>query len=218
MEYKNTADDSSGRDTSNENSYTNLYTWFYIKHYFPYVPNFRIEYSSLKSDGQGSGTLSGFEIPTDSNLPTTLTMNQFEIIPYYNLLDDSFIINLDIGIAIKMIDYQATGNLAIMGVKKEVYNEKGNFIAPLPYINIKTQLPFAIGSEIILKYGALKGSSFTDLSMKLDYKLDFFPIINPGFEFGYKFVDLDAEVIDGDTTSTIKLKFSGIFIGLLIDF
>ncbi len=223
MEYKDTANDNSGRDTSNENSVTNIYTWFYIKHYFPYVPNIRMEYSSIESDGQGSGTLTGFEIPIGSNFPTTLEMNQFEIIPYYNLLDDSFFINVDIGLAIKFIDYQATGRLEIdiggmLSLGNEVYNEKGDFIAPLPYLRVRTQLPFNIGAETTLKYGALDGSSFTDLIMKIDYTLDFFPIIKPGFELGYKLVDLDAEVEDGDTTSIIKLTFSGIFIGLLIDF
>jgi len=218
MEYKDTANDSSGRDTSNENSVSNIYTWFYIKHYFPYVPNFRIEYSSLESDGQGSGTLTGFEIPVGSNFPTTLEMNQFEIVPYYNLLDDTFFVNVDVGIAIKFIDYQARGIAQELSLGNEVYNEKGDFIAPLPYLRVRTQLPFAIGAEVVLKYGALGGSSFTDLTMKVDYTLDFFPIINPGVELGYKMVDLDAEVEDGDTTSIIKLTFSGIFLGLSVDF
>jgi len=33
-----------------------------------------------------------------------------------------------------------------------------------------------------------------------------------------KYVDIDAEVVDGDTTSTIKLEFSGLFGGLMFHF
>ena len=224
MEYKDTAQDNSGRDTSNENEFTNMYVWAYIDHFLPYIPNFRIEYSSLESDGQGSGTLSGFEIPIGSNFPTTLEFNQLEIIPYYNLLDDTFWVTLDMGIAIKLIDYKATGRLesdmgGVIQLGEELYNEQGNFIAPLPYIKLGGQVPFtSIDIESIIKYGAIDNSSFMDFIIKLSYKFDFLPIIKPGIELGYKYVDIDAEVVDGDTTSTIKLNFSGLFGGLMFHF
>ena len=224
MEYKDTDKDNSGRDTSNENEFTNMYVWGYIEHFLPYIPNFRVEYSSLESDGQGSGTLSGFEIPIGSNFPTTLTFDQLEVIPYYNLLDDTFWITLDMGIAIKFVDYQATGRLeanvgGLIQLGDEIYNEAGNFIAPLPYIKIRGQIPFTtIGLETTIKYGAIDNSSFIDTMIKIDYVIDFLPIIHPGIELGYKYVDIDAEVVDGDTTSTIKLEFSGLFGGLMFHF
>jgi len=223
MEYKD-GSDNSGRDTSNENRYDNIYAWAYVKHFIPFVPNLRVEYSSLESDGKGSGTLSGFEIPVGSNFPTTLTFDQLEVIPYYNLLDNTFWVTVDVGIAIKFVDYQATGRLetdlgGLITVGDEVYNESGSFIAPLPYVRLRGQIPFTdIGLESRIKYAALDGSSFTDLIVKVDYTLDFIPIIQPGIELGYKYVDIDAEVEDGDTTSTIKLKFAGIFAGLMLRF
>jgi len=224
MEYKDTDKDNSGRDTSNENEFANIYAWGYIEHFFPYVPEFRIEYSSLESDGQGSGTLSGFEIPIGSNFPTTLEFNQLEIIPYYNLLDDTFWIAVDMGIAIKLVDYQATGRLesdvgGFIQLGDEIYNEKGNFIAPLPYLKLYGQIPFTtIGLKTIIKYGAIDNSSFTDIVIKLDYKINFLPIIEPGIEIGYKYVDIDVDVEDGDTSSIIKLEFAGLFGGLMFHF
>ncbi len=208
-----------GRDTSNEKELTTNYLWAYVKHPIPIVPNVRFEYSKVESEGHGEGTFQGVPLDGSKTLPTTLEMTQIEVIPYYNVLDNTFWVTLDLGIAVKMIDYKATGRVqdsfGVFG--QEIYNESDSFIAPLPYLRARGQLPFMdIGVEAIVKYGSMDGNTFSDMSIKADYTFDFIPLIQPGLEVGYRQMIMDAESEDGDTV--IDLDFSGLFFGLMVRF
>ena len=213
MSYEDTNDDTSAKDTSKEVELATNYFWAYIKHPIPIVPNLRVEYSEIKSEGYLTGKYKG--IPYDgTNLPTTLEMTQIEVIPYYNILDNTFWVTVDLGIDVKFISYTATGSAEGY---VDIYDEDGDFIAPLPYLRARTQLPFMnFGLEAVVKYGALDGNTFSDINVKVDYTFDITPIIQPGIEIGYRQIIMDAESDDG--TSVIDLDFSGLYFGVMARF
>ena len=118
-----TDNDTEADDISDEKALSTNYLWAYIKHPVPIVPNVRLEYSKVESEGQLEGKWKGFSIPTGDHFPTTLEMTQIEVIPYYNVLDNTFWVTLDLGIAVKMIDYKATGTSdSGYGVKVQNYD------------------------------------------------------------------------------------------------
>ena len=101
-EVSYTASGITANDISTEKETTNPYVWIYIKHPVPILPNFRLEYVETSTRGLASGTFKDFTAA--ANTPTQLDIKQFDIIPYYNILDNTAWITLDLGLDIKVID------------------------------------------------------------------------------------------------------------------
>ena len=75
-------------DRSQENSQSEIYAWMLIKHPIPIIPNLRLEYVNVLNEGTYnvlSGTPVG-GIPTGAL--SELEITQFDIVPYYNILDN----------------------------------------------------------------------------------------------------------------------------------
>ena len=154
-------------------------------------------------------------------------MTQFEFIPYYNLLDNTFWITVDVGLDIKVINYQATGSgKAEVGVDGlpittttniDAYDETGTIPLPLLYLRSRVQIPFTgIGVEAIAKYISDGGNNVvSDINVKLDYTLEFIPVIQPGLEVGYRVMTMKFD--DQDTT-VIDYTFAGVYAGLMLRF
>ncbi|MEA3229030.1 MAG: TIGR04219 family outer membrane beta-barrel protein [Campylobacterota bacterium] len=229
MDYRDK--DASAQDISQEVDFETAYAWAYFKHFLPLIPNLRVEYSKIESEGRltATGAIVGLNAEVE-NLPTTLEMTQFEVIPYYNLLDNTFWITVDVGLAIKIIQYKATGSgEAAVGLDGlpityntniEAYDETGTIPLPLLYSRVRGQIPLTeIGVEGTFKYISDGGdNSVSDMSVKLDYTLDFLPIIQPGLEVGYRIMSMDSDIEDGDTRTIIGYDFAGVFAGLMLRF
>lgn len=220
VEVNDEEDDTSGKDTSDEKTIGNVYLWAFIKHPVPIVPNVRLEYSKVESEGHGEGKFKGVDASAASgNLPTNLEMTQIEVIPYYNVLDNTFWATLDLGIAVKFIDYSANGSISgssALNTGIEVYNESDSFIAPLPYLRVRGEIPLTdVGLEAIVKYGAYDGNTFSDINIKVDYNFDSI-MLQPGIEIGYRQIIMDAKT--DDNSVVIDLDFSGIYVGATVRF
>ena len=204
-------------DTSNEVAKSNAYLWAYIKHPLPILPNLRLEYSKVESEGTLTVTGELYGMKSDSqSVPTTMELTQFEAIPYYNLLDNTFWVTLDVGLAIKAIHYEANGGDGTV----VNYNESGDIPLPLLYVRGRIQPPMTnFGIETIIKYISDGGdNTVSDAMIKVDYTLDFIPVIQPGLEVGYRVMSMDADNKDGDTRTVIDYDFAGVFAGLMVRF
>ena len=221
----------SARDESQEVESPTGYAWIYVKHFLPIIPNLRLEYSKIESEGRltSTGKILGLNAEV-KNLPTTLEMTQFEVIPYYNLLDNTFWMTIDAGLAIKIINYKATGSgeaeVGVDGVpittttNIDAYDETGTLPVPLLYLRTRVEIPFTgIGVEATGKYLSDGGDNvFSDFNVKLDYTLNFVPVIQPGFEVGYRVISMNADIDDGSTKTLIDYTFSGVYAGLMVRF
>jgi len=199
--------------TSNEDDTSQTYVWALLKHPIPIVPNLRLEYVSLEDKGSASGQFKDFDIGS-LNTEMSYDMKQYDIIPYYNILDNTPWITLDLGLDIKVIDisYNVNPLAPFAG-----YSGSETIAIPLLYVRTRVEIPATdIGLEADVKYVSTGDSTVYDIRAKVDYTLDFIPVIQPALELGYRIqkIDIDESGVD----FKMDLEFSGIYAGLMLRF
>lgn len=202
--------DNAGLDSS-----TNTYVWIYLKHPVPILPNIRFEYVDPTFDGTVA-TLK-WNNNTYANVNNTLSLKQYDTVLYYNILDNTFWTTIDLGLDIKYID----GNykLDASGVTAPAVDESFSIAMPLAYARARLQFPVTnIGAEVIARGMSYSGNTVVDTEIKLDYTMDFIPVVQPGIEVGYRYqqVKLDGGSIGLD--ANIDTTFSGVYGGIMVRF
>ncbi len=200
-------------DTSDETQDAQPYVWILIKHPVPIIPNLRLEYSNVYNTGKATGTFKDFSIPTGETSKTTLEMTQYDITPYYNILDNTFWITLDLGLNLKAMntDYTAKPTVGFAG-----YTDSASVVVPMLYARTRVQIPTTeLGLEADVKYISYDGSTLYDARAKIDYTLDFIPLIQPALEVGYR---VQKVYIDNDDDVKVDFDFAGVYAGLMLRF
>jgi len=197
-----------GSDVSSETQQTEGYVWVMVKHFVPIVPNLRVEYVSLKNEGSATGTFADFT----ATGKTSLDMTQYDIIPYYNLLDNTFWVTVDVGIDLKMVemDYKAEDGTATG------YSDSLSAPIPMLYLRARTELPLTgLGAEADVKYISYSDTTVYDIRIKLDYTLGFIPVIQPALEVGYRMQKFESNDLDD---VNLNLDYAGVYAGLMLRF
>ncbi|MFA5233499.1 MAG: TIGR04219 family outer membrane beta-barrel protein [Sulfurimonas sp.] len=202
-----------GRYVSNEKEENSAYVWALVKHPIPIVPNLRLEYVTLEDSGLATGEFEDFDIGAAT---TTLSydMKQYDIIPYYNILDNTAWITLDLGLDIKVVDlsYTAAPSAPFTG-----YDDSVTFAVPLLYVRGRVEIPATdIGLEADVKYITTGDSTVYDVRAKVDYTLDFIPAIQPAIEVGYRAQKLDID--ESGVDAKLDIDYSGFYAGLMVRF
>ncbi len=204
-----------GSDISKKNQETQPYVWALLKHPVPVIPNLRLEYVSLENIGNATGTFKEF---TASGGKTSLKMTQFDIIPYYNILDNTAWLTLDLGLDLKVteIKYEAA-NVTGIPVGTD-YSDSTTVVIPLLYVRGRVEIPATnIGLEADVKYVSYDSNTIYDVRAKVDYTLYFIPVIQPAIEVGYRIQKIKLnDSSAGDAKA--DLDFSGFYAGLMIRF
>ena len=203
-----------GTYTSSENDSQEMYAWVLVKHPLPLIPNLRLEYVSVYDEGLTDGSVNGVGV-TDS--PTTLDTKQYDIIPYYNILDNTFWTTIDLGLDIKIIqsDTVVKAGSGILLENTTVYDSTDTTVVPLLYARARVQVPMTgIAFETDAKAISDGTNTLYDVRAKIDYTLNMFPIIQPAIEVGYRVQQLTVD--DGDTQ--IDLNYSGVYAGIMLRF
>ncbi|MFT5660229.1 MAG: outer membrane protein [Sulfurimonas sp.] len=204
-------------DISTGKKTINPYIWAYIKHPVPILPNIRLEYSSVQTKGVANGQFENF-IALDSN--TELNLKQYDIIPYYNILDNTGWITFDLGLDIKVIDVDYSADKVALGSLPAFvssYNDSSMLLIPLIYTRVRVEIPSTdLALEADAKFIKYSSTTVYDARVKLDYTLSIMPVIEPAIEVGYRVqkYDIDEAELDGKA----NLEFSGIYIGAMIRF
>jgi len=193
-----------GTYASNGNSSTEAYMWMFIKHPVPMLPNLRLEYVTLSDSGVTTGKVNG---ATVSSNPTTLDMTQIDFIPYYNLLDNTGWLTLDLGLDFKIISTDAE--------VKGVYSGSETGVIPLLYVRTRAEIPATnVGLESDIKFITDGDTIVYDARAKVDYTFDITPVIQGGVELGYRIQKFD---INADDTNGV-LDYSGVYAGATVRF
>jgi len=225
--YKATGDmvytDSDGEliNTTNGDTQTSPYVWLLVKHPIPILPNIRLEYSAMHDDGKGTGTYNGIDFGV--NTPTTTDLVEYDIIPYYNILDNTFWTTIDVGIDLKIAEYDFTAKQvttipigSIPGATQD-YNEKGSTVVPLAYLRTRVEIPVTdIGLEADAKFISYDGDTVYDARAKIDYTLSFLPVVQPAIEIGYRVKKYDFT--SEDKTFHMNMDFKGFYMGVMARF
>ncbi|ADN08151.1 TIGR04219 family outer membrane beta-barrel protein [Sulfurimonas autotrophica] len=201
-----------GTNTFDETKDTSPYVWMLIKHPIPVVPNIRLEYTSIHATGKASGSWNGLNAP--ANTKSVLDIKEYDIIPYYNLVDNTFWTTLDLGLDIKVLDldYKVEPNGLFTG-----YEDTYTAPIPLVYARVRVEIPTTnIGLEGDAKYVTTGSSTIYDARVKVDYTFNISPVVQPALEIGYRKqkIKIDENNLDVKT----DMDFSGFFAGLMLRF
>jgi len=204
-----------GTYTSSEKDSQEMYAWVLVKHPLPILPNLRLEYVSVYDEGLTDGKINGYQATND--MPTTLDTVQYDVIPYYNILDNTFWTTIDLGLDIKFI--QADTEIKEIGVAGSLltasYSSSDTTVVPLLYVRTRVQVPMTgLAAEADIKAISDGTNTLYDIRAKIDYTLDIFPVIQPAIEVGYRIQQLTVD--DGDTQ--IDLNYSGVYAGVMLRF
>ncbi|QOY52209.1 TIGR04219 family outer membrane beta-barrel protein [Candidatus Sulfurimonas baltica] len=202
-----------GSYVSSKKDNTEGYAWLLLKHPVPVLPNLRLEYASLSDEGVVSGQFKDFDVTVGS---TTMSydMKQYDIIPYYNILDNTAWITLDLGLDIKVIDI-SYAVAPVAGITGDLSGSETVAI-PLLYARARVEIPTTdIGIEADVKYISFDSNTMYDVRVKVDYTMDFVPVIQPALEVGYRVQKIET---DDTTDSNLNIDFSGIYAGLVFRF
>jgi len=202
-------------DTAGFEAETNAYAWVYFKHFVPVVPNVRLEYANPLFEGT---TYDGSSSGIPASVSNELALTQYDAVLYYNLLDNTFWATVDLGLDIKYIDgsYKIEGEVLS---STEAFDQSFSLVTPLLYGRVRAELPFTgLAVEAIAKGMSYSDSTVVDASIKVDYTLDFIPIVQPGIELGYRYqqLKLDASALGID--SNFDTTFSGVYAGVIARF
>jgi outer membrane protein len=207
----NTADldDNLGYDTEGT-----TYVWVNFKHFVPVLPNLRLEQTNMEFTGKASGSFDweGFTLSVPDDAKSTLTMNQTDIVLYYNLLDETAWMTLDLGIDAKMLDLDLD-----LKSSTEDYSESLNVTLPMLYLRGRVNVPTTdLAVEADVKYIGYGDSKVYDARIKADYTFDAVPVVKPAIEVGYRVqkVEIDDDSID----INCDVEFSGMYAGVVAKF
>ncbi|QOP44856.1 TIGR04219 family outer membrane beta-barrel protein [Sulfurimonas paralvinellae] len=206
-----------GTYTSDKKEDNGAYAWLLIKHPIPIIPNLRLEYADIKDKGVVTGDFKDFTVP-GATTTARFEMKQYDIIPYYNILDNTMWTTIDLGIDVKVVDatYEAD-NVTVGGVPTSNYTDSDTVAIPLVYARARVEIPATnIGLEADGKYITYDGSTVYDFRAKVDYTFDFVPVVQPAIEVGYRVQKFDVKSDDDKTK--LNIDFSGVYAGLMLRF
>lgn len=194
----------------------NMYAWIYLKHPIPIVPNLRLEYADPSFDG--TVTSIDWDGNNYANVNNTLSLTQYDAALYYNILDNLFWMTVDLGLDVKFID----GNYNIAadaGSGSAAVDQELQLVMPLAYARGRVQIPVTnIGVEVLARGMSYGGSEIIDAEIKLDYTMDFVPVVQPGLELGYRYQQLKLDSSDIGVDANLNTTFSGVYGGIMVRF
>lgn len=199
--------------TSAKDDNAQNYVWLMIKHPLPMLPNLRVEYVSIEDRGNASGRFEDFDIGAAT---TTLSydMKQYDIIPYYNILDNTAWTTLDLGLDIKIVDVSYSA--APVGIFSG-YGDDVVFALPLLYARARVEVPASdIAFEADIKYITTGDSTAYDIRAKVDYTVDIFPVVQPALEIGYRLQKLDID--ESGVDAKLDIDYGGFYAGIMLRF
>ncbi len=207
---------STGEYRSDKKNTDQAYLWLFIKHPVPILPNLRLEYTAVSDKGTAKGSFNDFTTPSG---PAKIDIVQYDIVPYYNLLDNTFWLTLDLGLDIKVLRSDlSVDNVRIDGTGPLTrYTDSRTLALPMLYARVRAQVPATgFGFEADGKYVTYDGSTLYDFRIKADYTFDVSPVVQPGVEVGYRLQKFDLSADDGDTET--DLDFTGFYAGVMLRF
>lgn len=206
-----------GTYTSAEKEKMGTYAWIFVKHPLPIIPNLRLEYVSFSDEGTTTGNVNGIGLPA-GGAPTTLDITQYDVIAYYNILDNTFWMTIDVGIDVKVIQSDATVSAVSVGGIQiyDGYSSSDQSVVPLLYLRDRVQIPMTgIAIEADAKAITDGTNTMYDVRAKVDYTFEFVPVVQPAIEVGYRMQKLK---VDDGNNAQVDLQYAGLYMGIMARF
>lgn len=180
FDYKNT---STRFNSDDESGYQ---VGIYLEHPLPLLPNVRVDFTP-ETSFSGSDGFSGVN---------KVSLEQTDITPYYEILDN--VVDIDLGVSFKIID------ATIEGVIDDRFSE----VIPMGYLGVALTPPLSpLSVEGSVKYVGYAGDSLTDARIKVLWKI----AAGLGAQAGYRYESLEiSNRFDINTNVTFKGPFVGL--------
>ena len=173
------------------------YVWAAFEHPIPFLPNIRLEKTSLGHTGTaGSVNFNGVTV----NGAATISLDSTDAILYYRLLDNW--VNFDLGLNLRKIDGEFAIGSESVSVSESI---------PMLYMAAQFDLPFSgfsVGADYSLV--SYSGSKYDDLRLRALYEMGVV-----GFEVGLRTTTLELDDVDNINA---KIDFDGIMLGMFLHF
>lgn len=185
-----------------------------FEHFVPVLPNIRIQYMPLETQGQtllnNTFNFAGTSFSAGSTVLGSLDLDSTDYILYYELFDNP-LLSLDLGLNAKHLKGDvtvATGSLR--GA------ERLNEWLPMLYIDTKIGI-LATGLDVFASGSATRynDSHLYDLQAGIGYQLVDNLLLDVRFKVGYRAMDLQ---LDDVNDLYADLEFKGVFAGVEIHF
>jgi outer membrane protein len=181
------------------------YLFATLEHPVPLLPNVRLMYTKIDHTGSGDTTFEfDGQIYGPSNVANDFTIEQTDLVFYYEVLDN--VVSLDLGLNVRLLDIAYK-------IDDGSSNTDGSVSAPVPMVyGLIGGSPWpglmlsAEGSFI-----SYSGNTLSDFTARISYTTDFFV----GFEAGYRTQTIELDDVD-DTNA--NLDFKGPFLGAYLKF
>jgi len=191
-----------------------FYAWVNLKHPIPILPNIRLEYTPMEFSGTSNTSFTYNGETFTIGASSTLTLDQYDAVLYYNVLDNTGWTTIDLGVDVKYIDTEFKASQSGIAV-----NESEDLVLPMAYGRLRFEVPgTGLGLEGDIKYTKYKSSEAYDYRLKVDYSIDV-SLVDLGLEAGYRFqrINIDSEDFSSlDTTGDIDI--SGFYAGVMVRF
>lgn len=188
----------------------NSYTYAYIEHPLPMIPNIKIAESTLSSKGKGSPgkdfTFGDTGYTTASTITTELVLDHSDILLYWQLLDNW--ISFDLGIMARKFD----GKLSVSdGTTTKQTNIDQT--VPMLYAMAGLEIPGISDLVVSVEMSMVEydGSSMQDITSKVSYTTSYLI----GFEAGIRTFTVELDDVNGNYSN---MEFTGSFANLFIHF
>jgi outer membrane protein len=194
-----------GSDTIDVKSDLNMskksesYVWMAFEHPVPFLPNIRLEKSSLSNTGNTSNFYNFNGNPSASG-NFEMNLDSTDAILYYRILDNW--VNFDLGLDVRKID----GRFAIGSEVSSV-----SATVPMLYASAAFDLPLtglSVGADY--KVVSYSGSTYNDMRIRAAYE---FGVV--GVEAGVRSTKIKISDVDNINTD---LTFKGVMVGAFLHF
>ncbi len=193
---------------------SNEYIYAALEHPVPLIPNIRLQYTKLQTNGQGTisqdFTLDNETFTTSANLATELDLSHTDATLYYEILDNW--VTLDLGLTARKYD----GEITVVNLDDTNQFERVDIGETLPLLYAHAQFDLPFSGWAIGAYGnfvSYDGSSLSDMTASVMYNFE--SVVDLGFEVGYRRTSLD---LDESTDLESDITVDGVFAGINLHF
>lgn len=188
-----------------------------LEHPIPLLPNIRLQYNDLKSNGNTNidqqFDFSGQSFTVNSTVFNELDLSSTDVVLYYELLDNS-VVSLDFGVNAKLVE----GRAFVREVAAQGRSAEEEVSQWLPMIFASTKIGIPLTGLDVFANGSFVGwsdSRMYDVQAGLGYKVVDNLAINVRLKLGYRAVNLRLDDLDNLYTN---IDFKGVFAGIELHF
>lgn len=194
---------------------SNGYVFAAFEHVLPFIPQIRLERTSISSSGNGEFSGGDFfdldDFEFSGSVETELELTFTDAVLYYEIA------MFDFGVTLRQFDAEvkATGFVEGLGTQTEEDDVDG--VLPMLYLQTKIDLPltgfYVTGNVNTISYD---DKSITDYRIAAGYEIEIPIIVDIGFEAGYRSFEVDLGDDEDDFDADIEV--AGPYLGVNVKF